>query len=88
MIQIAVASCLRFTEFQKSGLFLQIVALEVLQNRGPDFLDELRCKPYCNVAVFAHGGVLICAELYSGRIKEEEAFDALLPYGSELTVEL
>ncbi len=56
--------------------------------RVSDFLDELRCKPYGNVAVFAHGGVLICAELYSGRIKEEEAFDALLPYGSELTVEL
>ncbi len=56
--------------------------------RVSDFLDGLRCKPYSHVAVFTHGGVLVCAELYIGKIKEEEAFDFLFPYGSELTVEL
>lgn len=56
--------------------------------RVSDFLNELQHAPYQNVAVFTHGGVLICAEIYTGQIREEEAFNALLPYGSELTIEL
>ena len=38
-------------------------------------------KNYEKVAIFAHGGVLICAQLYAGAIKLEEAFSALTPYG-------
>ena len=38
-------------------------------------------KEYAQVAIFAHGGVLICAQLYAGTIKPEEAFSALTPYG-------
>lgn len=45
------------------------------------FLDELRQKEYQRVALFAHGGVLICAQLYAGTIQKEEAFEALTPYG-------
>lgn len=33
--------------------------------RVSDFLDELKGKPYQRVAVFAHGGVLICAQIYA-----------------------
>ena len=47
--------------------------------RVGQFLDELRKKPYTRVAIFAHGGVLICAQLYAGILKAEEAFDALTP---------
>ena len=43
------------------------------------FLDELKEKNYEKVAIFAHGGVLICAQLYAGAIKQEEAFSALTP---------
>lgn len=56
--------------------------------RVADFLEELRTKPYREVAVFAHGGVLICAQLFAGQIDREQAFDSLTPYGGEISLEL
>lgn len=52
------------------------------------FLEELRQKPYKRVAIFAHGGVLICAQMYAGIIKTEEAFNALTPYGGIIRIHL
>lgn len=52
------------------------------------FLEELKTKPYQRVAIFAHGGVLICAQIYAGLIKPEEAFSALPPYGGVVRIEL
>ena len=48
--------------------------------RVGQFLDELRKEPYTRVAIFAHGGVLSCAQLYAETLKAEEGFDALTPY--------
>lgn len=45
------------------------------------FLDELKQQRYERVAIFAHGGVLICAQIYAGTVAKEEAFEALTPYG-------
>lgn len=56
--------------------------------RVADFLDELRKKPYKHVAVFAHGGVLLCAQAYAGVVKFEEAFSALTPYGGIVTINI
>ena len=56
--------------------------------RVANFLDELKEKDYEQVAVFAHGGVLICAQLYAGIIKPEEAFSALTPYGGIVRLKL
>ncbi|WP_291528322.1 alpha-ribazole phosphatase [Bacteroides sp. UBA939] len=56
--------------------------------RVANFLDELKEKEYESVAIFAHGGVLICAQLYAGSIKQEEAFGALTPYGGIIRLEL
>ena len=56
--------------------------------RVASFLDELREKNYEKVAIFAHGGVLICAQLYAGAIKLEEAFSALTPYGGIIQLKL
>jgi len=56
--------------------------------RVGQFLDELRKKPYARVAIFAHGGVLICAQLYAGILKAEEAFNALTPYGGIVRIHL
>ena len=50
--------------------------------------DELKGRPYQRVAVFAHGGVLICAQIYAGIIKPEEAFSALTPYGGIVRITL
>ena len=51
-------------------------------------LDELKKKPYHRVVIFAHGGVLICAQIYAGIIKPEEAFSALTPYGGIIRIDL
>ncbi len=52
------------------------------------FLDELKRKPHKRVAVFAHGGVLICAQIYAGILTAEEAFGALTPYGGIVRISL
>ena len=52
-----------------------------LYQRVASFLDELRTKTYRRVAVFAHGGVLICAGLYGGLFPADGAWNHLVPYG-------
>lgn len=52
-----------------------------LYARVASFLEELRHKPYKRVAVFAHGGVLICARAYAGQVTVEAGFENLTPYG-------
>ena len=49
--------------------------------RVSSFLDELKARPYRRVAVFAHGGVLICAGIYGGLFPKEDCFKHLVPYG-------
>lgn len=56
--------------------------------RVSQFLDELKKKSYQRVAIFAHGGVLICAQIYAGIIKADEAFNALTPYGGIVKINL
>ena len=52
-----------------------------LYARVSSFLDELKTRPFDKVAVFAHGGVLICAGIYGGLFAEEDCFKHLVPYG-------
>ena len=59
-----------------------------LYQRVAAFIDEVRQKPYERVAVFAHGGVLLCAQIYAGVVKLEEAFSALTPYGGVITIKI
>ena len=56
--------------------------------RVSDFLDELKNKTYQHVAIFAHGGVLACAQIYAGIQTQEEAFEFLTPYGGIVTFQL
>lgn len=56
--------------------------------RVSEFLDEVRSKGYRRVAVFAHGGVLLCAQIYAGTLKMEKAFGALTPYGGVVRLTL
>ena len=52
-----------------------------LYNRVASFLDELKNKPFRRIAIFAHGGVLICAGIYGGLFPKEGCFKHLVPYG-------
>lgn len=56
--------------------------------RVAGFLDWLRRQPYGRVAVFAHGGVLVCAGLYAGLFPPDGCFERLVPYGGIETVTL
>jgi alpha-ribazole phosphatase len=57
-------------------------------NRVASFLDELKRQDYKSVAIFAHGGVLICAQIYAGLIKAKEAFESLTPYGGIVKIDI
>lgn len=59
-----------------------------LYARVAGFLDELRTAPYRRVAVFAHGGVLICAGIYGGLFTSEEAWDHQTGFGGIQKIEL
>ena len=52
------------------------------------FYNELRLKPYRRVAIFAHGGVLICAGLYAGLFDEKGAWDHLVDFGGIERIEI
>mgnify|MGYP001279343225 CR=1 FL=1 len=52
-----------------------------LYDRTRSFLDELKKKSYRHVALFTHGGVLICAGIYGGLFSPEKAFEHGTDYG-------
>ena len=53
------------------------------------FLEEVRQRPdYTRVAVFAHGGVLMCAGLYAGLYTADDMFYHLVPYGGILEIKI
>uniref|UniRef100_A0AB33JDK2 Alpha-ribazole phosphatase n=2 Tax=unclassified Prevotella TaxID=2638335 RepID=A0AB33JDK2_9BACT len=56
--------------------------------RVAEFLDELRRKHYERVAIFAHGGVLICAGIYGQLFDKENAFENLTDYGGIERIEI
>ena len=56
--------------------------------RVSHFLDELQQKEYRRVALFAHGGVLICAQIYAGLFSAKEAFSHLTNYGGVIALQL
>lgn len=52
-----------------------------LYARVSNFLDSLKEKKWDNVAIFAHGGVLICAGIYAGLFPPEGCFQHLVDCG-------
>ena len=52
-----------------------------LFGRVASFLDEVCRLSFERIAVFAHGGVLMSAQIYAGTILPEEALRNLTPYG-------
>ena len=54
--------------------------------RVSSFLNQLKTQSHRRVVVFAHGGVLICAGIYTGLFKRKNAFDNLTPFGGLLKI--
>ena len=59
-----------------------------LYARVVQFLDELKQQPYQQVAIFAHGGVLISAGIYAHLFPSETAWDHLVPFGGIQQIEI
>ena len=55
-----------------------------LYQRVASFLDELKSQDFQSVVIFAHGGVLVSAGLYT----EEHAWDNLVPFGGILRINI
>lgn len=60
----------------------------MLYRRVAAFLDQLKTRSYNRVAVFSHGGVLICAGIYGGLFTKENAFENLVPFGGIEEIEI
>lgn len=60
----------------------------MLYARVSSFLNELKGKDYNNVAIFSHGGVLMCAGIYAGLFTDKEALKNLTPYGGKIEIEI
>ncbi|MDR0745612.1 MAG: alpha-ribazole phosphatase [Mediterranea sp.] len=56
--------------------------------RVSSFLDEMKQRNYKHIAVFAHGGVLACAQVYAGLLKPEDIFCSIPPYGAVVQIEV
>ena len=55
--------------------------------RVSDFLDHLE-RTSGPVLIFAHGGVLVAAQVYAGKVRLEDAMQALPPYGGMVEIDL
>lgn len=56
--------------------------------RVSQFLDELKQQSHRHVALFVHGGVILCAQIYAGVLRPDEAFGSLTPYGGVVEIEI
>lgn len=60
----------------------------MIYQRVSQFLDELKRQPFRRVAIFAHGGVLICAGIYGGLYPKDSCFNHLTDYGGIERIEI
>ena len=60
----------------------------LLYDRVSAFLDWLKTQSYDHVAIFAHGGVLICAGIYGGLFAKANAFENLVAFGGIQEIEV
>lgn len=60
----------------------------LLYDRVSAFLDWLKTQSYDHVAIFAHGGVLICTGIYGGLFAKENAFENLVAFGGIQEIEI
>ncbi|MDR2119038.1 MAG: alpha-ribazole phosphatase [Tannerellaceae bacterium] len=56
--------------------------------RLSSFFAELKTQPLRHAALFTHGGILTCAQLYTGKVRREVAFSSIHPYGTVLHIEI
>lgn len=60
----------------------------ILHKRVNEFLEELKQQNHERVVIFAHGGVLICAQVYAGVLTPEKGLSAVTPYGGIVRINI
>lgn len=63
-------------------------SFRVFYNRVSSFLDELRVADFQNVAIFAHGGVINCAKVYTGITSLDKVFESTPTYGEIICLDI
>lgn len=63
-------------------------SFEMFYQRVASFLNELKGKNHEKVAVFAHGGVLICAGIYAKLFSFDNCFEHQVGYGESEIIEI
>ena len=54
--------------------------------RVSSFFNEIKMSGHNKIAIFAHGGILMCAQIYAGTISPEKALQKLPVYGEIVRV--
>ena len=54
--------------------------------RVSSFLNEVKVSGHKKVAIFAHGGILICSQVYAGVMSPENALQKLPAYGEIIKI--
>mgnify|MGYP001945506839 CR=1 FL=1 len=63
-------------------------SFSMLYNRVSEFINEIKQLNHEVVAIFAHGGVLASAQVYSGDLLPHNILDGLAPYGGIIQIEV
>ena len=56
--------------------------------RVSSFLDEIKLSGHNKIAIFAHGGVLLCAQIYAGVLIPENSTRKLPSYGEIVRISI
>ncbi|MCQ2295127.1 MAG: alpha-ribazole phosphatase [Bacteroidales bacterium] len=56
--------------------------------RVSDFINQVKRHEWERVAVFCHGGVLLCAAIYAGQLQFDQEYNIHFPYGGVLTISI
>lgn len=57
-------------------------SFQMQYERVTAFFEELKKNNFKKVCAFAHGGVIACANVYTGLVEKESAFSQIPTYGS------
>ena len=57
-------------------------SFQIMFHRVSEFIEELRLQKYEHVAIFTHGGVCSCSNVYFNILPIDKAFELKVNYGS------
>ena len=59
-----------------------------IQTRISSFLEEIKTSGYNKIAIFAHGGILLSAQIYAGVLTPQESLRKLPSFGEIVSISI